>query len=307
MKQLNSESVAVLERELDEALASYSKTIHAAPRLDVMARQLDQARARRSTRRFTLVGVAAAGTLAVAGAAAAYVARDRESTQVAAIAPTSSPSPATAPASTAAVTTTTAPTTTRDTVAPALTITSPADGSTVDQPKVKITGSTEPGASVTFADQTATAPADGHFAFDASLVEGPNRIELRSSDASGNVAVAAVTVTFAPPPPPPPPTTAKPAPSTTAKPAPPPAVAFTMSQKWFECDSFPPFEEFSGTAAPGAVISVSSPYGGGSTTADAKGKWYLKVEFPTAPKHQPFTGKVTTAQGSKSFTFKAIG
>jgi hypothetical protein len=79
-----------------------------------------------------------------------------------------------------------------------------------------------------------------------------------------------------------------------------------MKQKWKTSSTAPPFEEFSGTAAPGATITITSAYGGGTTTVDPAGSWSLRVEFPNAPLNVAFTGKVKTAQGQKSFTFKRI-
>ena len=81
---------------------------------------------------------------------------------------------------------------------------------------------------------------------------------------------------------------------------------FTMTQKWKTSSASPPFEEFAGTAKPGATITITSSYGGGTTNVDPAGKWSLRVEFPNAPLSVSFTGKVATAQGQKSFTFKRV-
>jgi hypothetical protein len=130
----------------------------------------------------------------------------------------------------------------------------------------------------------------------------------------------APTTTEAPPPPvtappstePAPPTPEVPAPTTTATPPKPTIVrttttaspyAFTVKQRWKTSSASPPFEEFSGTAQPGATITISSSYGGGTAVAGPTGAWAARVEFPTAPVGTKFTGKVKTAQGQKSFTF----
>ena len=77
-----------------------------------------------------------------------------------------------------------------------------------------------------------------------------------------------------------------------------------MTQKWKTSSASPPFEEFSGTALPGATITITSSYGGGTTVVGPTGAWALRVEFPNAPLDTQFTGKVKTAQGQKTFTFK---
>jgi hypothetical protein len=83
-------------------------------------------------------------------------------------------------------------------------------------------------------------------------------------------------------------------------------VAFTMKQKWKTSSAAPPFEEFSGTAARGATITITSAYGSGTTTVDQAGNWALRVEFPNAPVNVAFTGKVKTAQGQRTFTFTRV-
>lgn len=118
----------------------------------------------------------------------------------------------------------------------------------------------------------------------------------------------------------PPPTTAKPAPPstvqkpppstepgpTTTKPAPPP-MGFTAAQVWGTCGEDPPYEELYGTAAAGSTVTVSSPYGGGSITASEKGKWWIKVYFPTAPVNEQFTITVESPQGVATFTYMRTG
>jgi hypothetical protein len=93
-------------------------------------------------------------------------------------------------------------------------------------------------------------------------------------------------------------TTTVASPTTTAQ-----SFAFTMTQKWKTSSASPPFEEFSGTAQPGATITITSSYGGGTTVVGPTGAWALRVEFPNAPLNTQFTGKVKTAQGQKTFTF----
>lgn len=112
-------------------------------------------------------------------------------------------------------------------------------------------------------------------------------------------------------------TTTTPPPTTTAAPAPKPApttttapdvsVAFSASQKYGSCGEAVPYDIFSGTATPGSTITISSPYGSGTATADTDGHWSRKVEFPGAPAHETFSVSVSGLDGSKSFSFTATG
>lgn len=123
-------------------------------------------------------------------------------------------------------------------------------------------------------------------------------------------------VDTAPAPEPDPAATAAPAPDTTAPPAPEPTappttarptVAFTAAQAFGSCDENPPYDEFSGTATPGSRITVSSPYGGGSVTADGTGHWWVRITFPTAPVGESFTVRVAGPQGQRTFGFVRTG
>ncbi|MBL8299821.1 MAG: Ig-like domain repeat protein [Rhodanobacteraceae bacterium] len=91
---------------------------------------------------------------------------------------------------------------TLDRTAPGLTITSPADGSNVNQSAVDVSADSEAGARVTLtagayqAERLAEANGRAHFAA-VPLVEGDNRIDLVATDAAGNTsATRAVTVRF---------------------------------------------------------------------------------------------------------------
>ncbi|MEM7142951.1 MAG: hypothetical protein AAF548_18145 [Actinomycetota bacterium] len=98
------------------------------------------------------------------------------------------------------------------------------------------------------------------------------------------------------------------APPTTAAPTPAaPAVAFTASQAYGSCEEPIPYDIFRGTATPGSTVTISSPYGNGSTTADGSGHWERTVEFPSAPRGESFTVTVSGVGGSKTFTFTATG
>lgn len=96
-------------------------------------------------------------------------------------------------------------------------------------------------------------------------------------------------------------TTTHPATTTTTTTQPP--TGFSANQTWGSCGDAPPYDEFYGTAAAGSTITVSSPYGSGSTTAGADGKWYIKVFFPTAPPYESFTVTVGSPHGTANFPF----
>jgi pimeloyl-ACP methyl ester carboxylesterase len=78
------------------------------------------------------------------------------------------------------------------------------------------------------------------------------------------------------------------APPTTTTAAPTVTVAFTATQAFGSCDEPIPYDIFSGAATAGSTVSISSPYGSGSTTADANGHWEHKVEFPPALRGEQF-------------------
>ncbi|HYM83516.1 MAG TPA: Ig-like domain-containing protein, partial [Candidatus Dormibacteraeota bacterium] len=88
-----------------------------------------------------------------------------------------------------------------DTQPPALTIISPANGSTVNGDTVKITGRTQPSSSIAARDEanaataTATAGTDGSFAITMPLADGTNGITVTATDPAGNTASTVVGVT----------------------------------------------------------------------------------------------------------------
>lgn len=85
-------------------------------------------------------------------------------------------------------------------------------------------------------------------------------------------------------------------------------VEFTANQKYGSSSEAVPYDKFWGTAAPGSTVSVESPYGGGTTTADCKGNWAIKVEFPEAPFGEAFTVVVASSDGGRAtFTFTRTG
>lgn len=101
----------------------------------------------------------------------------------------------------------------------------------------------------------------------------------------------------------------QPAPSGPVAPAKPPtnAVAFSAGAAFGSCSDDPPYDIYSGTANPGSRITISSPFGGGSTTADEHGQWEEKVVFASSPVGETFTVTVSSPQGSDTFSFTHSG
>jgi hypothetical protein len=85
-------------------------------------------------------------------------------------------------------------------------------------------------------------------------------------------------------------------------------VAFTAQAAFVECDSTPPFNEYWGTAPAGATITIASPYGGTSVTANGDGHWEARVEFPDAPLGEMFDVKISSSGGGdvKKLPFKRV-
>ncbi|MEO0492428.1 MAG: hypothetical protein AAF081_03340 [Actinomycetota bacterium] len=119
--------------------------------------------------------------------------------------------------------------------------------------------------------------------------------------------VSPVATTTTPPPttvPPPtvPPTTTTPAPTTTA------GSTLAANVLYGSCDADPPFDIYSGTAAPGAVISITSPWSAPmQTTAADDGTWELEVEFPDSPIGESFTVSITDGISTKGIGFVRTG
>ena len=83
-----------------------------------------------------------------------------------------------------------------DATTPTATITSPADGSTVAQSPVTITGKVSPGMQVSVGSQTATVSGTGDFTVNVPLVEGAQTITLTVTSVSGNVGQAQLRLTL---------------------------------------------------------------------------------------------------------------
>ena len=86
-----------------------------------------------------------------------------------------------------------------DTVAPAISLISPAVGATVEVAAVTVSGTTEPGALVVVNGLAVQVDANGAFSLDLALVEGSNTITATATDLAGNSASASRSVTYTDP------------------------------------------------------------------------------------------------------------
>ena len=121
----------------------------------------------------------------------------------------------------------------------------------------------------------------------------PDHLQVDPITTTTSVAVETTTTTVAVESAPQPPTTTA-APATTTTVA---AVSFSAVSRYGSCEEDPPYDEYSGTATPGTVVTITSPWSAtAQTTADGSGNWYLRVEFPSAPVGEVFT--VTASDGS---------
>jgi hypothetical protein len=95
---------------------------------------------------------------------------------------------------------------------------------------------------------------------------------------------------------------------TVETPTAPTTVEFTANAALTTSSSTPPFNEYWGTAQPGTVIVISSPYGGAERVAGEAGGWDARIEFPGAPIGETFVVKVkSVATGQvKEFSFTAV-
>ena len=172
-----------------------------------------------------------------------------------------------------------------DTDPPDLKITSPENGATVSTKELKFEGQVEPGAIVKAAGYQADVNADGYWSIVLWLEPGGNIATIKAFDEAGNMSEATVKVFFE---------------------APAGEHAFTANQQYKASAANPPYDVFYGTGRPGTTITASSEFGSGSTTVNEKGKWEMKVKFPTAPYYQWFAVKIADSDGnSKNFEFKS--
>jgi hypothetical protein len=115
--------------------------------------------------------------------------------------PTESPSTTETPTTTDAPTTTNPPTTTdapstADTTPPVLKVSSPADGSIVDDRVVTFSGTTERGATVSSGPYEASVGDDGDWEIQLVLAPGPNGAIFTARDDAGNTTDVRIVITY---------------------------------------------------------------------------------------------------------------
>jgi hypothetical protein len=186
-----------------------------------------------------------------------------------------------------------------DTTPPALAITRPGDGEHVTEKNYTFKGTTEPGAKVFAGDFQANVDPQGNWSIMLILQPGGNGAHFRAVDATGNVSEASVTVYL----------DVKPPAEEKLEETKPPkhegdaGYIFKARQEFGSCSENPPYDVFYGKGAPGSTITISSPYGSGSTTVDAEGHWKVKVVFPSAPVGVKFEVMVTASTGEHAVLY----
>ena len=180
-----------------------------------------------------------------------------------------------------------------DTEPPSLVVVSPADRARFEKKTVTFSGTTEPGATVIASGKFAVpVDGDGAWSIDLVLASGANGVVFVATDDAGNTSEARLTVYYDAPP------------QTTTTTKAEKGWEFSAFQKYGSCAEPVPYDEFWGTGKPGGTITVASPYGSGSTTVDAEGNFWIRVEFPSAPFGETFSVKVKDEFGNKKvFSF----
>lgn len=74
-----------------------------------------------------------------------------------------------------------------------------------------------------------------------------------------------------------------------------------------QSDATPPYSVFYGTAEPGSIVLIASPYGGRDKLVGENGTWEVKVYFPDAPLNEPFQVWVSSGDHLDDFWFKRVG
>lgn len=172
-----------------------------------------------------------------------------------------------------------------DTNPPDLIITSPEYGATVSTRELRFEGKVEPGAIVKAAGFRADVDADGHWSIVLLLEPGGNLATIKAFDEAGNMSEATVKVFYE---------------------AGEGEHAFTANQSYKVSAANPPYDVFYGTGRPGTTVKATSDFGSASTTVNEKGKWEMKVKFPSAPYYQWFAVRIADSDGhSKTFEFKS--
>ncbi len=87
-------------------------------------------------------------------------------------------------------------TVTKDTTAPALTLTAPSDNTITNQTQISVTGATEAGITLKVNASVVTVKSDGNFEAAVTLSEGKNALTAEASDGAGNTTTLTRTVTL---------------------------------------------------------------------------------------------------------------
>jgi hypothetical protein len=172
-------------------------------------------------------------------------------------------------------------------VAQSLAITSPTHGAGLDDSYVLFSGAVEPGSTVSSGPFAADVTAEGSWTLGLVLQPGANVATFTAADAAGRTSTRTVTVYH----------------TGVQKTHAAAHDAFSAHQQYGSCGEDPPYDIFSGSSLPGALVHVSSAYGSGSTVADKNGDWKLRVEFPAAPAGVVFDVVASDGVGSRNMSF----
>ncbi len=80
-------------------------------------------------------------------------------------------------------------------------------------------------------------------------------------------------------------------------------IDFTANAGWTTTDATPPVDEYWGTSTAGAVITISSPYGGAQVESNGDGHWTARPTFPDAPVGATFNVHITSSKGTAVYDF----
>ncbi|MDA0353702.1 MAG: hypothetical protein O3A10_16065 [Chloroflexi bacterium] len=188
---------------------------------------------------------------------------------------------------------------------PTLALTSPAPGAVFSESYVVFSGQAAPGSVVAAGPFQDKADASGYWSIGLVLTAGQNIATFTTTSEEGEVTKESVTVHFKP--------TSQDKHGYVkdgehkdgdyADKKDHVAPGFQAWEKYGSCGDDLPYDYYKGTAAPGAVITVSSPYGSGTGIAGDDGYWKIKVTFEAAPVGEPFTVTVSDGTDVKTFTF----
>jgi len=129
--------------------------------------------------------------------------------------------------------------------------------------------------------------------------DNPDHLGSPTSTTAAPALITVTTTTLTPVTTTVPPTTTAPPTTTTAA-----TSTFSASALYGSCEEPIPYDEYSGTAAPGATITVTSPWSTtGTVTADGNGDWWIRIEFPSAPVGEHFDVRVSDGAASADLDF----